>query len=83
MMSMSCGASTSCQVESSYLVSGCGGWPAGGPCGDGCSTLFCFSCSLAQMARHTMQYDKNPDWRCGTGGIGACCVDPGPMAAAL
>ena len=51
----------------------------GGPCGDGCSTLFCFSCTLAQMARHTMQYDKNPDWRCGTGGIGACCVDPGPM----
>ena len=40
----------------------------GGPCGDGCSTLFCFSCTLAQMARHTMQYDKNPDWRCGTGG---------------
>ena len=55
----------------------------GGPCGDGCSTLFCFSCTLAQMARHTMQYDKNPDWRCGTGGIGACCVDPGPMDEAL
>ena len=38
--------------------------------------------NLGPLSYHT-QYDKNPDWRCGTGGIGACCVDPGPMDEAL